>query len=258
MYSVVLMAALTTSSSTPNWGRHSCCAPAGYNACYGYSGVGYTCRGWMGHAGVYAGSYGNNYYGACYGCYGGYGRANYYGGYYGGCYGGYANPVWGAGYGYGGIGAGCTGCYGCYGGYSCYGIPLQPGVNYISPPLGTQMNPAPAPIPPIEVTPEPKIKKTEKQTRAKVRVEIPADAKLFVDGMLMNTTSAVRMFQTPVLNANQTYYYELKAELTRNNQTYTDVQRIAVRPGEQTSATFAGLEQQAAAAAQTAPATAQR
>jgi uncharacterized protein (TIGR03000 family) len=133
----------------------------------------------------------------------------------------------------------------------------MPGVNYTSPGMGSPLI-APPSAPPIEVTPAPMIKKTQEQTRAKVRIDMPADAKLFVDGMLMKTTSAVRLFQTPVLNPNQTYYYELKAELTRNNQTYTDVQRIVVRPGEQASASFAGLEQRAAAAAQSPPATAQR
>ena len=161
--------------------------------------------------------------------------------------------------GYGAWPAGCTGCYGCYGGYSGYGIPLMPGGNYGSPNMGPTVPPALAPpIPPLEVTPAPMIKKTEEQTRAKVRIEMPADAKLFVDGMLMQTTSAVRLFQTPLLNPNQTYYYELKVELTRNNQTYTDVQQIVVRPGEQASASFAGLEQKAAAVAESTPATAQR
>jgi uncharacterized protein (TIGR03000 family) len=122
--------------------------------------------------------------------------------------------------------------------------------------MGTQVKPGP--IPPIEVTPDPKIKKSEEQTRAKVRIEIPADAKLFVDGQLMKTSSAVRMFKTPVLEPNQTYFYELKAEVIRNSQTFTEVQQLVVRAGEQASASFAGLELKAAAAAQSTPATAQR
>ena len=107
---------------------------------------------------------------------------------------------------------------------------------------------------PPEVTPLPKTKPPE-QARAKVRIEIPVDAKLYVDGMLMKTTSAVRLFQTPALAPNQTYYYELKAEVVRGNQVFTDTQQILVRPGENVSASFAGLEQKAAAAVQSSPAT---
>jgi uncharacterized protein (TIGR03000 family) len=212
MYSVVLMAALSTTSSAPEWGHH-----AYRNPCYGYTGVGYTCRG------------GSHCYGGCFG--------------YNACY-GYGN--WGHNWGYGWpYGTGCTGCYGCYGGYSCYGVPVPEGVTYIGPRLSS-----PDPVRPIEVTPDPKIKKGTDQTRAKVRIEIPADAKLYVDGMLMKTTSAVRLFQTPALEPNQTYYYEVKAELIRNGQSFSEVQQIVVRPGEQISASFAGLEQRAVATTQ--------
>src|SRR5204862_4361157 len=86
MYSVVLMAALTTGTAS-----EGCCFRHGgcYGGCYGgYNGC---------YGGVYAGCYGGSYYNA--GCYGG----SY------GCYGVY----------------GCYGCYGgwsCYGGgYGCYG-----------------------------------------------------------------------------------------------------------------------------------------
>jgi len=226
MYSVVLMAALTTTTSAPEWGRHG---GHGYSACNGYTCAGYTC---YGSPGCYGGCFGYN---ACYGysSFGGWGNGPY--------------TSYGGGYG----GAGCTGCYGCYGGYSCYGMPFPGGTTYMSPGMSNPIPPAP------EVTPLP-MKKPGSEARAKVRVEMPEDAKLYVDGVLMKTKAAVRNFQTPNLEPNQTYYYELKAELIRNNQAFTEVQRIVVRGGEQASASFAGLEQRAAAAALSSPATAQR
>jgi uncharacterized protein (TIGR03000 family) len=148
---------------------------------------------------------------------------------------------------YGGYGGGNWGCIGTAGPHAAWppGFPggLGPNVCPI-PPVGTRS---------LEVLPPPSPK-----TSARVRIDMPADAQLFVEGTLMKTTSAVRLFQTPALNPDQTYYYELKAVLTRNNQTYTDVQRIAVRPGEQATASFTGLEQRAAAVAGATPTTAKR
>jgi uncharacterized protein (TIGR03000 family) len=241
MYSVVLMAALATSSSAPDFG-HRC------NGCYGGGYGGHGCHGyttWCSCSGGW-GCYG-------WGCYGATGH---------GCYSGWSG--WGHGC-YGATGWGCYGSWGgspyvvcgggpgAYGGYSCYGVPV-PGA--VGPAVGAPpVTPGGAPP---EVTPIPKTKGGE-QARAKVRIEVPADATLYVDGTLMKTGSAVRMFQTPALNPNMTYYYEVKAEINRGGQTFSDTQQLIVRPGETATASFAGLEQKAALATQAAPAaTAQR
>jgi uncharacterized protein (TIGR03000 family) len=289
MYSVVLMAALATSSSAPEFCH-------GWGGCHGGWGHGGSGGGWC--SGFYGSGWGYGYgcFGPCYGysgpsgcyggwCYGGYYSTGYAGCYGHGCYGYYTGwscyGSWGASpyavagcygnaympgcYGGGFGGMACAGGPGCYGGYSGYGVPA-PGGTIIGPAPGAPGAPgAPsaAPATPLspsgpgpEQTPEPR-KKGEQQTRAKVRIEIPADAKLYVDGIQMKTGSSVRLFQTPDLSPNQTYYYDLKAEIVRNNQTFTESQQIMVRPGETASASFAGLEQKAAAAA-AAPATAQR
>ena len=78
MYSMVLMAALTTGADVPDFGRHGChgCWGGCWGGCYG-------CRGcWGGCYGCWGGCYGG--WGGCYGCYG-------WGGYGGG---------WGGGLGY--------------------------------------------------------------------------------------------------------------------------------------------------------------
>src|SRR5271165_5908685 len=95
MYTVVLMAALTTGSAAPDchWFRG---CHGGYGGCYG------------GHNSWYGGCYGGGCYGyGCYGCGG-----------YGGGYGGGYTPV-------------SYGCYGCYGGYGCYGC--YGGIPYAAP-----------------------------------------------------------------------------------------------------------------------------
>jgi len=264
MYSVVLMAALATSSSAPDWGHHSCygcygCYGGGYGGGYGgcYGGYGY---GWGGHRGY---GYGSGCYGYGYGgCYG----SGYGGGYGGGCYGGYGygSPyaTWGC-YGfygspYMGVSGTCTGCYGCYGGYSAYGSPVGGyGMPYTTvaptiPPVGGSgpvVNPGPGPgTPPApEVTPAPK--KDGGMVRARIRVVVPEDARLFVDGQLMKTSSPVRVFQTPELDPGQTYFYDLRVEITRNERTISDEQRIVIRPGQEAEVSFAGLESKTPAVA---------
>lgn len=227
MYSVVLMAALTTTAPAPEFG-HRCHGCSGGLFSHGCHGGGWGCHGCSGSGWGCNGCYGSGY--GCYGC-------------YGSAWGGYG--AWGPAYGGWNYGAFyCSGCYGCYGGYSGYGMPGPGGVTYVSPGLTWPNRPV---TPPVEETPRPKAKGGE-QTRAKVRIELPADAKLYVDGVLMKTGSDVRNFQTPELEPGKTYIYELRAELVRNDQKFTDTQQLVIRPGEHFSASFAGLEQRAAAA----------
>ena len=209
MYSVVLLAALTTGGDAPEWGRgHGC------HGCYGGC---YGCYG------------GCNGYGGCYGCYG-----------YGGCFGGYG---WGyacyggcyGGYGYGGC---FGGCYGCYGGYamSPYGGAIVPGTV----------------VPPTVAPSTAGSGYTSTATRApaapaRVIVDLPEDAKLFVDDQLMKTASAKRVFRTPDLDQGQTYFYILRAEVNRDGQTLSQSKRILVRAGEEVRATLDQLEPKVAA-----------
>ena len=187
MYSMVIMAALSTGSAAPDCCfRHWGCSPC-YSACYG-------CVGCYGCAGCYGG------------CYGG-----WYGGCYGGCYGAYAYA---------------SGCYGCL------GYPM------VSP---YQVVPS-SPMPKAgETAPPPKETKQE-ETKAKLIIEVPSDAKLFIDNQPMKTTSSRRAFSTPVLEAGQAYYYVVRAEITRDGQTYELSKRVIVRAGEQVKASFKDLE----------------
>lgn len=207
MYSVVLMAALTTGTSAPDcWFKHGC------SGCYGGG-----CAGWCGGYGGY-GCYGSPGY-ACSGCWG----VSTCGGACGG---------WGAGYGaYGAYG--CHGCYGCYGCYGCGGYAPM----YMSPATpGMQAVPAP------ELAPKPKEDKTSLSGKARLIVEVPADAKLYIDDQLMKTASDRRVFNTPTLDQGQAYYYILRAEITRDGKTYTDTKQVVVRSGAEVQTNFNQLE----------------
>jgi uncharacterized protein (TIGR03000 family) len=198
MYSVVLMAALTTTAAE---------APACHRSCHGYS--------------------------ACYGCSGCYGGCR---GGWGGCYGG----CWGGGYGscYGSF-YGCHGCYGCYGCYGCSGyapVMVAPSGPPTMPPAGGA-----APAPPPKPSGSGAL-----PTKAKLIVNLPSDAKLYIDGQLMKTTSAVRSFNTPALDQGQLYYYEVRAEVMRDGKPVTENKRVIVRAGEEVKTSFPGLESAAA------------
>jgi uncharacterized protein (TIGR03000 family) len=67
---------------------------------------------------------------------------------------------------------------------------------------------------------------------ATIVVSLPAEAKLIIDDRTTVSTSAVRTFATPVLEAGKEYYYTLKAEVVRDGQTVTTTERVAVRAGQ--------------------------
>jgi uncharacterized protein (TIGR03000 family) len=206
MYGVVLMAAMTAGSATPDctWGSHGC------NGCYGSFG---------GHN--YAGCYG--WYGGCHGCWGGcYGGWGGNGGF--GCYGG------SSGYGcYGGYG-----CAGCYGGWSCYGSGYGGCYGGYQQPITV----VPTDKVPVEKLPKPKDDK-EQTSRAKVVIDVPAQAKLYIDDQLMPEKAGKRTFVTPVLKAGQTYYYDVKIVVTREGQEQAQTTRVLLQAGEVVAATFA-------------------
>jgi uncharacterized protein (TIGR03000 family) len=188
MYTMVLLAALSTTSTAP--------------ACHGCRG---GCWGCYGCCGCYGGCYGC--YGGCWGCYGCYG-----GGCYGGCYGCYG---------------GCYGCYGC-GGY--YGAGY--GVAYAAPVYGSNVQP---------LTTQSLASLESGFRPASLTVQLPEDAKLFVDNKPMKTASSTRTFRTPALQPGQTYYYDLRAEVLREGRVVDRTQRVLVRAGENVTASFADL-----------------
>jgi uncharacterized protein (TIGR03000 family) len=85
--------------------------------------------------------------------------------------------------------------------------------------------------------------------RAKVIVNLPEDAKLYIDGRLMKTASAHRVFSTPTLEPGQLYYYELRAEVSRDGKTVSQEKRVIVAAGQQVEAAFNNIGSTATAKA---------
>jgi len=109
--------------------------------------------------------------------------------------------------------------------------------------------------PPVETMPAEKVPPPKKTTsaaaqRAQLVVELPGDAKLYVDGNPMKTNAAKRTFNTPPLQPGQAYYYMLRAEVVRDGQTIGQTTRVIVRAGEVARASFPNLESKDSATAQ--------
>jgi uncharacterized protein (TIGR03000 family) len=199
MYSVVLVMALAGSAETPDCHR---CHGGGYGGCYG--------------GGCYGGGYGGCYGGGYGGCYGG-GYGGCYGGGYGGCYGGGYGGCYGGGYG------GCGG--GGYGG--CGGIYYGGGMPYYGGKTGE----------PLKTMP----KETGKESisaPANIVVNLPAGAKLTIDGYTSTQTTSTRYLVTPTLQPGQSYTYTLVAEVSQNGQPVQQSQVVTVRAGQTTPVSF--------------------
>jgi uncharacterized protein (TIGR03000 family) len=217
MYSMVLMAALTTGVDLPDR-RGGCCGGC-YGGCHGgrrhgchgcgggcYGGYGYGCMGYGGCMGMG--------YGGCYGSGMGYGGCMGMG--YGGCYGS------GMGYGGGCYGSG-MGCYG--GGMGCYGGGMGSGGGVIL--QGT-------PQPSGEKAPKPKEKREESKVPAPVTivVDLPADAKLLIENEATTSTGDSRVFQSPTLTPGKEYQYTLTAEVVRDGKPIKAEQVVTVKAGQ--------------------------
>jgi uncharacterized protein (TIGR03000 family) len=258
MYSVVLMMALSGGAETPDFGHrggcHGCsggCYGGGHgcSGCWGgcYGG-GHGCHGGRRHGhghgrrhGCHGGCAGGCY-GGGYGCAGGFGCAGgcYGGGY--GCAGGFGGGCAG-GYGCaGGFGGGCAGGYGCAGGfgggcaggYGCAGGVIVPGTGDTDKKNGDGEKKDPEQIkkPAGSSLPAP----------ATILVNLPANAKLLVDGAPTASTSSQRRLVSPELPQGREFRYTLTAEVNRNGQTLRQVRPVTVRAGQQTSVQFTFTE----------------
>jgi uncharacterized protein (TIGR03000 family) len=85
---------------------------------------------------------------------------------------------------------------------------------------------------------DPKDGKGSTSAKAKVIVEVPSGAKLYIDDQPSKNTSERRVFSTPALEAGQSYYYVLRAEITKEGKTYSDTRRVVVRAGTEVTASF--------------------
>lgn len=86
----------------------------------------------------------------------------------------------------------------------------------------------PAPMPPT--TP----KSSQLHAPARIVVQLPADARLTVDGHQTRSTSAERVFISPPISSEEQHFYEFQATVERNGMPIQITRLIQVRAGHTT------------------------
>lgn len=156
---------------------------------------------------------------------------------------------------------GCAGCHGCVGGVGCMGRPTYPGCvgchncyqchgcygchgcwNWSPSVMPAQPGTAPTMPPAKEELPKPKtVEPGSTSQRGRLVIEVPDDARVTIDDQPTQTTSEVRVFQTPELEPRKLYYYIVKVEVVRDGQTLTEQKRVLIQAGEEVKASFKDL-----------------
>jgi uncharacterized protein (TIGR03000 family) len=72
-------------------------------------------------------------------------------------------------------------------------------------------------------------------------VQLPPDAKLFVDGREVNLTPEIRNVLTPELTPGRDYYYTLMVQAVRGGKPVEETRRVVVRAGQASPADFRDL-----------------
>ncbi len=79
---------------------------------------------------------------------------------------------------------------------------------------------------------------------ARLRVIVPADAKVWFDGHETKQTGSVRFFESPALTPGHEYSYDVKAQWRdQNGKEVTRTRHVDVRPNERTTVDFRNTEQ---------------
>ena len=264
MYSLILMTAMagTPDVASFGWETGGCYGSGGgvsvgcsgyapaacYGSCGGYVGplfpraaavARFTARATVGTLATVLRPFSGYGYGGCYGsaCYGStsYGSSclgsSYYGSAaYGGCY--------GTGYSTGGIGYAPmhmgygVGSFGTSEGVMvCDADSVQP-LTYSQAPTATTPPTVVVAAKPIEM-PTPSV--------ANISIEMPANAKVFVDGQFISGSGEKRQFHTPALPKGQAYFYDVKAEIEVNGKTEVEEKRVVLKAGDELKESFPKL-----------------
>jgi uncharacterized protein (TIGR03000 family) len=76
---------------------------------------------------------------------------------------------------------------------------------------------------------------------AQITVNVPQDARVYVDGTLVPDAAATKTFATPELKAGKSYFYDLKAEVVREGKKTSETRRIYVEAGQKVNVEFKKL-----------------
>ncbi|NOY42196.1 MAG: TIGR03000 domain-containing protein [Planctomycetes bacterium] len=134
------------------------------------------------------------------------------------------------------------GCMGSYGGYvasySCSG-------SYGGATYGTPVESSAAPT---EAPAEPEPADAPADDSAAIEVTLPAGAKVFVNGVLTNSTGSSRSYVSKGLLQGRTYSYKLRVEFERDGQKVVEQKAVQMRSGDRVEMSFGNDSQEQIAA----------
>jgi len=78
-------------------------------------------------------------------------------------------------------------------------------------------------------------------TTALLTVNLPADARIFLDGKATAASGGVRAFVTPTLEKGKQYSYLVRAEVSRNGATVTEMRTVTFQAGSRVRVSFDDL-----------------
>jgi uncharacterized protein (TIGR03000 family) len=189
----------------------------GWGGWCGYGGYGY---GGYGYSAYYPGYFGGYSYGHYPGYYGGY-SYGYYPGYYRGYSYGYRPYYYGYSY-----------------PYSYYGY----GRSYVSTPDTAVTRTSAYRAPDGGTVSNASYGERTNDRRAHLRVEVPADAKVWLDGVAMKSRGKVRDFYSPVLKNGKKYKYEVRARWKENGKTVDETKTVHVRANDWSKIDFTKVD----------------
>ncbi|MBX7071736.1 MAG: TIGR03000 domain-containing protein [Pirellulales bacterium] len=146
---------------------------------------------------------------------------------------------------WGSSGGSSGGSYGSSGGSSGYtsGYEVQDVIEQPAPPTepGSPSDAPAAPAPAAEGTAPAEGSSAYMPVDADavlLNVQVPGDAKVFVNGAATNSTGAARHYVSRGLKNNASYAYEIRAEVMRDGETVTETKQVVVVGGQRANVKF--------------------
>jgi len=107
-----------------------------------------------------------------------------------------------------------------------------------SPLIEPKLTPEPKSIVPPEISP----KKVSTTPFGTIVVEVPENARVFIDGNPTSAISAVRSFRTPALQADEDFFYTIRVVAEQNGRTVEETKKVYIRAGERAAVNFFGVK----------------
>jgi uncharacterized protein (TIGR03000 family) len=125
--------------------------------------------------------------------------------------------------------------------YYAPGVPMNTVDPSMAPPAGVPYTPSPGGVPAAPApgaTPAPGQPTSGIRADGLLSVNVPDDAKIYVNGQATSSTGDMRQYVSRDLQNGYNYTYEVRAEVVRDGRTIEQVKKIDLRAGETANLAF--------------------